>query len=190
MGATDAQMAPQNFNFLQKWPSLEGRLELIWRSFYAWMTFIFRFLVSLRCDRFCILFCGTQQKFGDIFVSVNGIFRKARLRCFPAKHPSLRSLLSDVKYKIDNYSKTKNCTKKPTDTKISIRTLPFFYCFENKVTVSQKLIIAQKISFMQKMSARSIPIYPEHFTSFEESWIFWPPKRDMMWYEILRPSFF
>ena len=50
------------------------------------------------------------------------------------------------------------------------------------------------------MSARSIPIYPANLVTSEESWIFghpkrpfWTPvapKRDMMWYEVLRPSFF
>ena len=41
-------------------------------------------------------------------VSVNGIFCKARLRCFPARRPSLGTLLNNVKYEINNNSKTKN----------------------------------------------------------------------------------
>ena len=40
----------------------------------------------------------------DTLVSVNGIFSKATLRCFPANRPSLRSLLSIIEYKIDNNS--------------------------------------------------------------------------------------
>ena len=44
------------------------------------------------------------------------------------------------------------------------------------------------------MSARTISIYPAYWATFEESWIlgapFKWPKRDMMWYEIWRPSFF
>ena len=50
------------------------------------------------------------------------------------------------------------------------------------------------------MSVSSIPIYPAYFITHRKSWIFWRPKcpfwtpaalkRDMMWYEILRPSFF
>ena len=35
----------QKFNFLQKWQHFRVRLELIWRSFFAWMTFYVRFLV-------------------------------------------------------------------------------------------------------------------------------------------------
>ena len=40
------------------------------------------------------------------------------------------------------------------------------------MTTSQILRIAQKISFVQKMSCRSIPIYPENLTTFEEGWSF------------------
>ena len=53
---------------------------------------------------------------------------------------------------------------------------------------------------MQKLSARSIPIYNANFATFEESWNFRCTKRpfltavaakhDMIWYEISRPSFF
>ena len=70
--------------------------------------------------------------------------------------------------KSDYISKTKNCTKRK--------------------------------SYMQKMSARSIPIYPVNLATFEENWTFgrtkrpfWTPvvpKRDMMWYEVLRPYLF
>ena len=58
-----------------------------------------------------------------------------------------------------------------------------------KVTISQKIRIAQKKSFMEKMSARSIPITPANLATCEESWIsdakhpFWTtvaPKRNMM----------
>ena len=69
------------------------------------------------------------------------------------------------KYKIDRISKTKNNTKN---------------------------------SFMQKMSAMSIPFYPANLATFEERWTFghqkrpfWTAaalKRDMIWYEILRPQ--
>ena len=69
-----------------------------------------------------------------------------------------------------------------------------------KVTLSQELRIAYKKSFVQKMSTRSIPIYPVNLATFEENWIFghperpfWAPmapKRDVMCYEILYPSFF
>ena len=66
------------------------------------------------------------------------------------------------------------------------------------MTISQIIRIAQKKSFMRKMSVRLLPIYPANLATFEESWIFGrseahfeqPPKRDMIWYEILRPSFF
>ena len=44
-----------------------------------------------------------------------------------------------------------------------------------KSIISQKLKIAQKKSFMQKMSARSIPIYSENLTTFEESGIIGAP---------------
>ena len=53
---------------------------------------------------------------------------------------------------------------------------------------------------MQKMSAKLIQIYPANLATFEESTIFgasfrrvWAPmapKRDMMLYEIVRPSLF
>ena len=53
---------------------------------------------------------------------------------------------------------------------------------------------------MQKMSARSIPIFPANLATFEFFLIFgvpfvhlWTPvvpKRDIMWCEILQPSFF
>ena len=62
-----------------------------------------------------------------------------------------------------------------------------------KVTISQKLRIAHKKSFVQKMSALSIPIYPANLAIFKESWCFGSPvvgKRDMMWYEISRQPFF
>ena len=49
------------------------------------------------------------------------------LRC---QTPSTRSLLSNVKYKIDNNSKTKNRTKKLRDTKTPTRTMCIFYIFE------------------------------------------------------------
>ena len=62
-----------------------------------------------------------------------------------------------------------------------------------------KSIISQKLR-IAKMSAKSIPIYSANLDTFEESWVFGCPKRliwtlaapkqDMMWYEILRPSFF
>ena len=53
-----------------------------------------------------------------------------------------------------------------------------------------------KKSFMQKMSVRSIPIFPANVATFEWNWIFglklnfWviALKRDMMWHEILRLS--
>ena len=41
-----------------------------------------------------------------------------------------------------------------------------------KVTISQKLRIAQKESLMHKMSARLIAIYPENFATYDESCIF------------------
>ena len=57
----------------------------------------------------------------------------------------------------------------------------------------------KKKSFMQKMSARSIQIYPANFATFEESLIFGRTKRPFwtavaakrnMWYEISHQSFF
>ena len=126
-----------------------------------------------------------------------------------------KSLLSNVKYKFDNNSKTKNRTKKAHSYKNFDQNIAhlLFYCFTwgkklpifltqklLKVIIYQKLRIAQKKLFMRKMSARSIPIYPANLVIFEESWIFggskhpcWTPvvpKRDMMWCKILRPSFF
>ena len=62
--------------------------------------------------------------------------------------------------------------------------------------IPQKIRVAQKKSFRKKMSARTIPIYPRNLATFEESWILGSrlgacaPKRDMMWYENLRPSLF
>ena len=50
-------------------------------------------------------------------VSVNGIFPKATLRCFPAKCTSLRSLLRNVKYKKDNNSKIQNRIRKTHENK-------------------------------------------------------------------------
>ena len=35
LGAIGAQALPQKFNFLKKWPNLKGKLELIWRLFFA-----------------------------------------------------------------------------------------------------------------------------------------------------------
>ena len=43
------------------------------------------------------------------------------------------------------------------------------------MTISQKLKIAQKILFKEKMSARSIPIHSENLATFEESLIFGVP---------------
>ena len=83
-------------------------------------------------------------------VSVNGIFCKARLCCFPVKHSSPMLLLSNVKYKTDNYAKTKNRTKKTHEFKKSDQNnahLLFFHLGKNlgifltqkwlKVTISQ-----------------------------------------------------
>ena len=71
---------------------------------------------------------------------------------------------------------------------------------KTKSIISQKLKIAQKKSFMQKMSVTSILIYPANLSTFEGSWLFehpkrrfWTPtapKRNMIWYEILCPSLF
>ena len=71
-----------------------------------------------------------------------GIFCKARLRCFPAKRPSLRSLLSNVKYKIDNNSKTKNHTKK---------TQTASYFFTRYETLHSSFFLAHYASFMSKL---------------------------------------
>ena len=68
-------------------------------------------------------------------------------------------------------------------TKTPIRTMRIFHFFKKKkftseknlgfltqkflkVTISQKLKIAEKISFMQKMSARSILILPANLATF------------------------
>ena len=69
-----------------------------------------------------------------------------------------------------------------------------------KVSISQKLGIAQRKSFIRKVSVRSISIYLSNLATVDENWIFgrlkrpfWTPvkpKREMMWYEILRPSIF
>ena len=69
-----------------------------------------------------------------------------------------------------------------------------------KSIISQKLSIAQKCHLCKKINVRTIPICPANLVIFKESWIFgcpkWPfwtpavPNRDMMWYEILRPSLF
>ena len=45
------------------------------------------------------------------------------LRCFPVKRPSPRSLLTTVKYKIGNNSKTKNRTKKTQEYKNPIQNI-------------------------------------------------------------------
>ena len=39
------KIAPQTFNFLHEWLNWQGRLELIWCSFFVWMTFFVQFLV-------------------------------------------------------------------------------------------------------------------------------------------------
>ena len=61
LGAADVQkglLGAQKFNFHQKWPNLQGRLELIWRSFFAWMTFFVRLLIFDISSIF-YFFCGT-----------------------------------------------------------------------------------------------------------------------------------
>ena len=45
-----------------------------------------------------------------------------------------------------------------------------------KTIISEKLKIAKKKSFMQKVSARSIPIYAANLATFEESRFFGRPK--------------
>ena len=89
-------LGAQKFNFLQKWPNLQGRLD--WRSFFAWITFFLWDSYFLRYDRFCIFFTGLD--------------RYLKKKIFSTKRSSLRSLLSNLKYNIDTNSKTKNCTKK------------------------------------------------------------------------------
>ena len=66
-----------------------------------------------------------------------------------------------------------------------------------KLIISQKLRIAQKKSFTQKMSARLIPIYPESLVTFEKNYNFGAPRgRDIdargvqTRYQILRSSIF
>ena len=154
--------APEKFYFLEKWPNLQGRLELIWRSFFAGMIFFLRcsvfeiwsilyfFLQDLTeilikyiyflsewlrpLHRFCpgagCLKIDTKSE----HVSVNGIFCKARLCCFPVKHSSPRLLLSNVKYKTENNAKTKNRTKKTHEFKKSDQNnahLLFFHLGKN-----------------------------------------------------------
>ena len=46
---------------------------------------------------------------------------------------------------------------------------------KKKSIISQKLIIAQKKSLVQKMGARSIPKYSTNLVTFEKSWIFGAP---------------
>ena len=67
-----------------------------------------------------------------------------------------------------------------------------------KSIISQKLRIAQKMSFMIKVSVRSIPNYAANLATYEENWIFERPKRPI-WthahsaqtrYEISRPYLF
>ena len=48
---------------------------------------------------------------------------------------------------------------------------------DTKSIISRKLSIAQKKSFMKKMSVRSISIYPDNLATFQESLIFGRPKR-------------
>ena len=95
-------------------------------------------------------------------------------------------LTTHTGYISDSMDKWRRITKKIT--KITNKLL--------KVTISQKPRMTQKISFMQELSARSIPIYSANLPFFEESLIFGKVefgrlcKRDMMWYAILHMSFF
>ena len=84
-------------------------------------------------------------------------------------------------------------------------TLPIFFFFKFllnlegkniKLIISQKLRIAQKKSYVQKMSVWSIPIFHENLANFEGNWFFgcpkhpfWTPvaaKHDMMWCAIIK----
>ena len=66
-------------------------------------------------------------------------------------------------------------TKTPIRTMRIFNVLAFFFSLRKKmygfltVTISQKLRNAKKIPFMQKMSTRSIPIYPANLATFEDS---------------------
>ena len=101
----------------QKWPNLHYRLELIWRSFFAWKTFFVPFLVfeiwSILYFLFAgfswsLKFLGGPQAKDTLALTPKGIFLKATLRCYPVKCLSPSLLLTTVKYKIDNNSKTEN----------------------------------------------------------------------------------
>ena len=62
---------------------------------------------------------------------------------FPAKRPSPRSLLSILKYKTDNNSKTKNHKKKLRSTKTPIITMGIFYFLKkNDIKHKKKLMNA------------------------------------------------
>ena len=57
------------------------------------------------------------------------------------------------------------------------KTLIFFKAKITKSDYISKTNNRTKKSFMQKMSVRSIPIYPAYLATFEGSCIFWRPKR-------------
>ena len=96
---------------------------------------------------------------------------------------SPRLLLTILKYKIDSNSKTKNHTKKkPQGYKNSDQNNVQFIFFFEKINSSGKEKLgfkndyisktknrSKEKSYMQKMSARSIPIYPANLATYEES---------------------
>ena len=104
------------------------------------------------------------------------------LRCFPAKRPSPRSLLTTVKYKIDNNSKTKNCIKEAHEYNNSDNNIVHLLgstSFMKKSDLKHKnyykwLYLKKTKNRRSKMSASLFPIYPANLATC--SWFFGRPK--------------
>ena len=101
------------FNFLQNWPNFQGRLDLTWRSFFAYMIF----------------FCAILSYWDVVSFSNFKVF--SLLRFFPKFFRSFFFLQKIMLISKDSQYLFFN-----------------FFSLSKKVTISQKLWIAQEISFM------------------------------------------
>ena len=114
-----------------------------------------------------------------------------------------RLLLTIVRYKIHNNSKTNNCKKKNHGYKnfdqnnAHILVFDFFFHLGKKLTksdyISKTKNRTKKIIYAKNKRHVNFNL-PVNLATFKISWIFgrpkhpfWTPKRDMMWYEISRP---
>ena len=144
-----SRMGTQKFNFHHKWPNLQDRLQIIFlHEFYAhFFTWMIFFV------QFLVFQIVTFSHF---------VLKKTRV-FFPRVEIIFFLHLYIVK-RLGSWGGA------PVRGAGGQAVKKIAHIWKTKNRTKKKL-------FMQKMSTRSIPIYPANLATFEESWILGRPKR-------------